>query len=194
MNTRMLSIFALISVFSASVLASDKMIAIEEQNQALVMNDTPANASYFDLINTYFDKGSLPDVTKLIGKLWAGRCFLKIKPDIALNGAYTLRETNSNGDVGPIGNDRPKTYEGASIESRGNPANHFDNITLQQALAQTGLRFYTATPVRDAIQMTINDNLISRVRVSEKYVIEQLSDKAGVPYMNCYYFIPGYSK
>ena len=60
------------------------------------------NKSYYETLGEMFQSGSKPQISKLLGVMWSGRCFTSDSQYEPTNGAYNFRR-KVNLDVGPLG-------------------------------------------------------------------------------------------
>tara|TARA_B100001248_G_C27398010_1_gene467214 strand:- start:4132 stop:4731 length:600 start_codon:yes stop_codon:yes gene_type:complete len=161
------------------------------------------NKSYYETLGDMFQVGSKPEASKLIGVLWSGRCFLKDEPYKPTNGAYHFRKKRYE-DVGPLGNNAI-SYEAASIWRRSEAPNYFDDkdLSVLKSLKFVKFDYLKVNSNRDSFEIAPNEKVKSSLRVSGKYLIEELSilkedvGPLGEGYQvwgRCYYFIPEYAR
>ena len=158
------------------------------------------NKSYYETLGEMFQVGSKPEASKLIGVLWSGRCFLKDEPYKPMNGAYHFRKKR-NEDVGPLGNN-VISYEAGSVWNRSKAPNYFDDKDLS-VLESLKFDYSKVNSNGDSFEIALNKKEKSSLRVSGKYLIEELSiikedvGPLGEGYQvggRCYYFIPEYAR
>tara|TARA_B100001248_G_C27288806_1_gene411408 strand:+ start:64 stop:501 length:438 start_codon:yes stop_codon:yes gene_type:complete len=144
-----------------------------------------------------FQNGSKPEATKLLGVMWSGRCFKKAAPYEPTNAAYHFKRKR-NQDVGPIGDDIV-SYEASSIWKTSAAPNYFDDKDVSVFSNQS---YFTVFNSENSVAIKF-DNDLSRLRVSGKYLIEEMSETKsdvgplGEGYQlwgRCYYFIPEYAR
>jgi hypothetical protein len=170
---KFLAVFILCAAFSAQA-----SLEAHLRNQEIGNNQ-----SYFETLGDLFKKGEAPEIEQISNRVWSGRCFEKDQPSTPLNGAYVLRRA-VNSDVGPIG-DRNISYEVASVWSKSSNANYYDEMRLSDFNSQYG-RNYRLVVISHAIIIKLDSNVISTVKRSGDYLVEELSEKT--VFTRCYYF------
>ncbi len=177
-----LALTAFLSLNSFAAQKSSEMISTER-------DQSNAN-NYFEELGQMFKTGIGPDPRNLVGVAWAGRCFQSVSPSTPINAGYIFRE-KASADVGPIGLNSQKNYEATSYWKPALPANYYDSQTLEQVLANTRVTFTDVQIQSNQIDFLISGTK-SALRLSGKYLVEELSNSNSVVLVRCYYFIPEY--
>lgn len=154
------------------------------------------NKTYFQTLGEMYKNGTKVNISKVINLAWSGRCFAVAKQDEPVNAGLMYRE-KSGPDAGPIGNG-VKKYEGASYWSQSQPANYYDDLSVDQVMTLHShkITFSDVRILSISLELTMSD-LRSRVRMSGEYLVEDLisvkSDagpigEEGEASIRCYYF------
>ena len=153
--------------------------------------------THFQTLGDLFKAGKLPDLRKISNIAWAGKCFLRSKQNDPTNAGYIFRQKRN--DAGPIASGH-RAYEAFSYWDLNKAPNYFDKMNVEQvfaALPKLSKEAVNARVKTDSIEMILGSTK-SNLKVSENYLIEELSDtnvdvgpvgKTTVG-VRCYYFIP----
>jgi hypothetical protein len=153
--------------------------------------------TYFETLGDLFKVGTIPNLSKISNIAWAGRCFLKGKPNEPTNAGYIFRKKTPS-DVGPIGAST-QSYESLSYWTPNMAPNFYDNLNLEQVYALIPrVSFFDAKIMRDSIQVDMDATTRSNLKVSGSYLVEEItapaSDSGPIGNVSvalrCYYFIP----
>ena len=154
------------------------------------------NKTYFQTLGEMYKNGTKVNISRVINLAWSGRCFTQEKQDEPVNAGLIYRE-KAGPDAGPIGNG-VKKYEGASYWSQSQPANYYDDLSVDQVMTLHShkITFSDVRILSISLELTMSD-LRSRVRMSGEYLVEDLisvkSDagpigEEGEASIRCYYF------
>lgn len=158
------------------------------------------NKSYYETLGEMFQSGSKPEISKLLGVLWAGRCFKKDSPYNAYNGGYHFRK--SSDDVGPLG-DNIVSYEGNSFWRPNAAPNYFDDKDLS-VVKGSNAPYLKIIEKNNGFEINYPSGYKNVLTLSGKYLVLEgrnmkndvgpLGDSNYDVWARCYYFIPEYTR
>ncbi|MAX67092.1 MAG: hypothetical protein CME66_09175 [Halobacteriovoraceae bacterium] len=198
MKKLLLSTALLLGTFSVFADANMKM------EDTLYEKDTYESKSHYQTLGELFQSGSVPNIEKLTGVAWAGRCFPKNEPNTPTNAGYIFRVAKKD-DVGPIGRGK-STYEVGSYWKRGEAPNYLDTMTIENVYEEIKPKFKKVKSYEGGIVIDLNKTDISVLRLSGEYLIEEIGSRKGEDVgpiggntsyetgLRCYYFIPEYAR
>lgn len=144
--------------------------------------------SYYDKVDEYFSKGSVPQIDKIADMPWPGRCFTADKPNEPIN-AFLIIGSKKAPDIGPIESDK-KMYIGTTITNDNKASNYFDNLSLEEIIRSSDAIHYNyknMTVSEDAIEVSN----YSKIRKFENYLVEAIgTNPNGKGFRLCYFFKP----
>ena len=184
MKKLLIGLFAFGSVLS---FANTKMNGPIDPN--LYLAEVNQNKSYYETIEEMYQKGEKPNLSKINGVFWPGRCFFQKYPYKPFNAAFHLKRKRNTAH-GPLGG---VVYEAVSVMDPSKPPHYFDSKDVSVLKSNTYYEVGTEGP---SLSIRYEEVYQTEIKVFEEYLVERVSAKENGQYrigLMCYYFRLGQS-